>query len=74
MLQVYNFIKEESLVQVFSCEFCEIFKNTLFTEHIWETVCASSPFSLFICLATVISKLEIISQLFHYRNAVQAFY
>ena len=23
----YNFIKKETLAQVFSCEFCEIFKN-----------------------------------------------
>ena len=32
-----NFIKEETLTQVFSCEFCEIFKNTFFTEHLWAT-------------------------------------
>ena len=32
-LQACNFIKKESLAQVFSCEFCEIFKNTFFTEH-----------------------------------------
>ena len=25
-----NFIKKETLVQLFSCEFCEIFKNTFF--------------------------------------------
>ena len=25
-----NFIKVETLAQVFSCEFCEIFKNTFF--------------------------------------------
>ena len=29
------FIK--SLAQVFSCEFCEISKNTFFTEHLWTT-------------------------------------
>ena len=29
----YNFIKKETLAQVFSCEFCEIIKSTLFTEH-----------------------------------------
>ena len=28
-----NFIKNEILAQVFSCEFCEIFKNTFLTEH-----------------------------------------
>ena len=27
-----NFIKKETLVQVFSCKFCENFKNTFFTE------------------------------------------
>ena len=28
-----NFIKE-TLTQVFPCEFCEISKNTIFTEHL----------------------------------------
>ena len=28
------FIKKETLAQEFSCEFCEISKNTFFTEHI----------------------------------------
>ena len=27
-LEVFNFIKKETLAQVFSCEFCEISKNT----------------------------------------------
>ena len=27
-------LKKEILVQVFSCEFCEIFNNTFFTEHL----------------------------------------
>ena len=29
-----NFIKIETLAQVFFCEFCEISKNTFFTEHL----------------------------------------
>ena len=29
-----NFIERVILAQVFSCEFCEIFKNTFFTEHL----------------------------------------
>ena len=29
-----NFIKKETLAQVFSCEFCEISKNNVFTEHL----------------------------------------
>ena len=32
-----NFIKKETLAQVFSCEFCEIFKNIFLTEHLWTT-------------------------------------
>ena len=29
-----DFIKKETPVEVFSCEFCEIFKNALFTEDL----------------------------------------
>ena len=29
-----NFIKKETLTQVFSREFCETFKNTYFEEHL----------------------------------------
>ena len=32
-----HFIKKEALVRVFSCEFCEISKNTFFSEHLWTT-------------------------------------
>ena len=32
-----NIIKKETLAQVFSCEFCEISKNILFTEHLHAT-------------------------------------
>ena len=32
-----NFIEKEALAQVFSCEFCEISKNTFFTKHLWKT-------------------------------------
>ena len=31
-----GFIKKKTLAQVFSCEFCEIFKSTFFTEHLRE--------------------------------------
>ena len=33
--QACNFIKKETLAQVFFCAFCEIFKNRFFTEHLW---------------------------------------
>ena len=32
-----NFIEKEALAQVFSCELCEILKNTFLTEHLWAT-------------------------------------
>ena len=35
--KVYNFIKKETLTQVLCCQFCEISKNTFFTEHLWAT-------------------------------------
>ena len=35
--QAYNFINKETLVQVFSCEFCKISKNTFFTKHLWTS-------------------------------------
>ena len=33
----FNFVKKETPAQVFSCEFGEISKNTLFTEHLCTT-------------------------------------
>ena len=35
-----NFIKKETLALVFSCKFCEISKNTFFTEHLRATASA----------------------------------
>ena len=37
-----NFIKKETLTQVFPCEFCEISKSTFFTEHLWATASGTS--------------------------------
>ena len=36
-LRPAKFIKKETMVQVFSCKFCEIFKCNVFTVHIWTT-------------------------------------
>ena len=38
-----NFIKKETVAQVFSCEFCEISKSTYFTVHVWMTAPVFSP-------------------------------
>ena len=35
--QAWNFIKKEAMTQAFFCEFCKIFKNNFFTEHLWTT-------------------------------------
>ena len=43
-----NFIKKETLAQVLSCEFCEISKNTFFTEHLWWLLLKESPQDEFI--------------------------
>ena len=32
-----NFIKKETLAQVFSCKFCEITEDIFFTEHLWAS-------------------------------------
>ena len=29
--------EQKNLALAFSCELCEFFKNTFFTEHLWET-------------------------------------
>ena len=41
-----NFIKKENLALVFSCESCEIFKNTFFTEHL-RTIASPSTLIYF---------------------------
>ena len=45
------FFKEETLAQVFSCEFCEISKNTFFTEHLWTAASKS-------CFGDVFSNIN----------------
>ena len=37
LCQACNFIKKETLAQVFSSELCTIFKNTFCIEHLWTT-------------------------------------
>ena len=36
-LQACNFITKETVAQMFSREFCEIFKNSFSTEQLWAT-------------------------------------
>ena len=37
-----NFVKKETLAQVFSCEFCKISRNTFFIEHLQATASATT--------------------------------
>ena len=34
-LRPATLLKRETLAEVFSCEFCEIFKNNIFMEQLW---------------------------------------
>ena len=43
----YNFIKKDTLAQMFSCELGKIFKNTLFTEHLRTTASVFLRFLVF---------------------------
>ena len=44
LLEASNFIKTETLAQVFSREFCEISKSTFFTEHLQATASVNAIF------------------------------
>ena len=67
------FFKKENPPKVFSCEFCEIFKNTFLTEHLLASAsfCNSShSFILqrsFICLfkPSFVTKINKNSQFYH---------
>ena len=41
-LRPATLLKKEILAQLFSREFCEMFKDTFFTEHLWTTASACS--------------------------------
>ena len=45
-IEAYSDIKKETLVHVFPCEFCEIFKNTFSTEHLRTTASVISSLIL----------------------------
>ena len=64
-----NFIKKEALAQVFSCEFCEISKNTFFTEHLWTTASTLTPLNKAYLNLTLTEEKNCVSQLkYHLRN------
>ena len=57
-----NFIEKETLEQVFSRQFCEIFKNTLFTEHVWVIASDNKLLDkIYVLLRSVLSYQQCIS-------------
>ena len=53
-LRPVTLLKKETLTQVFSCEFCEISKSTVFTEHLRVTASVNSDmYSRFAFIFTV---------------------
>ena len=56
-----DFIKKGTLVQMFSCEFCKISKNTFFTEHLRATASAGGGIQLqLIRMITPMKKKKIV--------------
>ena len=51
-----NFIKKETLAQVFSCEFYEISKNTFFTEHLRTTASISSFVFFMVLVHSIVTQ------------------
>ena len=62
LLKTCNFIKKEALAQVFSCKFCEISKNIIFTEHLWTTASYSEQFKSNSNRSEKLSKIKIIEK------------
>ena len=60
-----NFIKKETVAQVFSCEFCEIFKNTFFKKHLWmiASIVCNIQIRNFFC-GTQVTKLTTFNQVY----------
>ena len=47
---------------MFSCEFCENFKNTFFTEHLWTTasVIRTAEYGILVIKKTSVKTLQIL--------------
>ena len=61
--QACNFIKKVTPAQVFSCEFCEIFENSFFAEHLWVSASAHYTSSCYFHERKIdfLTQLELIS-------------
>ena len=68
--QPCNFIKKEALAQVLSREFCEIFKNTLFSKITLKDGCSSGKLFIRRCQQMILCKQ---SKRFHFSGVKQNF-
>ena len=64
---IKTFIKKEARAQAFSCQFCENFQNTFFTEHLWTT---ASEHCFRDWLYILINTFHILYIKFHHRNVI----
>ena len=64
--QACNFIKKETLAQVFSSEVCEIFKNSFFIEHLWWLLLYWWPWKLPLGTWSSNSSLQLYKNEFSY--------
>ena len=58
---VCNLIVKDTLALLFSCEFCEISKNTFFTEHLWTSASISESIKVFLCLSIYFKLSKLIT-------------
>ena len=59
--QAYNFTKKEALTQLFSCEFCEIFKSNFVTEYSVKTASGrykTSMMEIYFDLPMMLDKIK----------------
>ena len=49
-------LEKETLAQVFSCEICEISRNTFSAEHLWTTASIISWISIDMCIVIANTK------------------
>ena len=64
-------ITDQEAAQVFSCEFCEISKNTFLTEHLWATASKNQYLAVhhgrkypYLCLSSQCLLLPLLRKLF----------
>ena len=66
-LEACNYIKRETPTQLFSCEFCEIFRNSFFIEHLRTT----HSFWIFLRLCKSIWRVAFFSKFTDQHFAIQ---